>query len=53
MALCNADHDAHHSRQRPISFDVVPDAALEFAEELLGRDGAEAYWLRYYSLRWV
>jgi hypothetical protein len=55
MALCQADHDAHHSRQRPIVLSAVPEAAVEFARELLGSDRAEAMFDRYYDgpRRWI
>jgi 5-methylcytosine-specific restriction endonuclease McrA len=53
MALCDADHDAHHNRQRPIPYSAVPPDAWDFANELLGRDGAEAYFARYYQPRRV
>ncbi len=49
MRLCAPCHDAHHSRQRPIPYSAVPPDALEFADELLGRDGAEAFFARYYQ----
>jgi 5-methylcytosine-specific restriction endonuclease McrA len=53
MCLCSGGpsscHESHHSRQRPIPLSAVPDAASEFADELLGRDRADAYWDRYYA----
>jgi hypothetical protein len=58
LPLCSGPagcHDAHHSRQRPIPVSCVPTAALDFADELLGTDGAYAFFGRYYSprSRWI
>jgi 5-methylcytosine-specific restriction endonuclease McrA len=57
MRLCTPCHDAHHNRTRPIPLSAVPESAFEFADELLGRDGADAYWDRFYAPlvghRWI
>ncbi len=54
MRLCTRCHGAHHSRQRPIPYSAVPPDAWDFATELLGQDGAEAFFARYYQpRRWV
>jgi 5-methylcytosine-specific restriction endonuclease McrA len=53
MRLCTPCHGAHHSRQRPIPYSAVPPDAWDFATELLGRDGAEAFFARYYQPRRV
>lgn len=54
MRLCGPCHDAHHNRTRPIPVSCVPDGALDFAIELLGQNGTDAYLARYYGpRRWV
>jgi 5-methylcytosine-specific restriction endonuclease McrA len=54
MRVCTPCHDAHHNRSRPIPLSAVPTEALQFAHELLGHDGADAYFDRYYPpLRWM
>jgi hypothetical protein len=52
MCLCSGPagcHEAHHNRTRPIPVSCVPREALDFARELLGRDGAHAFIDRYYG----
>jgi hypothetical protein len=39
--------------RRPIPLSAVPDAAVEFANELLGWDGVNAFFERYYKTRRV
>jgi hypothetical protein len=53
MRLCVPCHDAHHNRTRPIPYSAVPPDAWDFANELLGHDGAVAYFDRYYQPRRV
>ena len=54
MCLCagpSGCHDAHHNRSRPLPLSAVPVGAKDYADELLGPDGAYAYWARFYSSR--
>lgn len=48
LPLCYDCHRRHHNRVAPISREVLPDAALGYASELLG-DYAEDYLGRYYQ----
>lgn len=48
LALCYDCHRRHHNRVAPIPRASLPDAAVEFAEELLG-DYANDYLGRYYQ----
>lgn len=36
LTLCDVHHAKHHKRSEPLSIEHVPDAAFEFASELLG-----------------
>lgn len=52
MCLCSGPkgcHEAHHNRQHPIPLIRVPEAAVEFADELLGHLAADVYFTRYYG----
>jgi hypothetical protein len=49
IALCEVCHIAHHNRTRPIPLSAVPEAAVEFADELLGQPAADVYFTRYYG----
>jgi hypothetical protein len=45
---CNC-HALHHGAFRRIPLDKVPDAAIDFARQLLGDDKAALYFARFYS----
>jgi hypothetical protein len=45
---CRCHRDHHHAVRR-IPRSCVPDVAVEFAVELLGRDGAQSFFERHYS----
>lgn len=47
LTLCDSCHISHHRRGRVIPIAMLPDAALEFGFELLGR-AASPYFERYY-----
>lgn len=36
LTLCDVHHAKHHKRSEPLTLDLVPDAAFEFAADLLG-----------------
>lgn len=48
LPLCYDCHRRHHNRVAPISRSDLPDAAVLYAEELLG-DYADDYLRRYYQ----
>ena len=43
-------HRHHHDKFRRIPFDAVPQAAIEFATELLGPEVAALYFARHYGI---
>lgn len=48
LTICNSCHSRHHKRAQTLPLTCLPDAAFEFAFELLG-SAAEVYLRRYYS----
>ena len=51
LFVCHECHERHHNRSRPLSLNVLPDSAFDFAVELLGRERAYEYLRRRYSGR--
>lgn len=49
MLLHEHCHANHHSAFRRIPLPAVPDAAIDFAQRLLGVDRAALYFARYYA----
>lgn len=47
---CHAKHHRSGPGRVPIPWDFIPFAAIAFAEELLGRERADAYFERYYNV---
>lgn len=49
VAVAYGCHASHHSRSRPYSLSILPDAAFEFAAEALGAGRALNYLRRRYA----
>lgn len=49
LDLCRLCHARHHSAFKRIPIELVPAAAVAFAEELLGVELATAYFARHYA----
>jgi hypothetical protein len=49
MPVQDDEHERHHNRSRPFSLARLPDAAYEYAAELLGPERAFLYLQRRYS----
>lgn len=49
IPLCLRCHADHHSRQHPISLNLLPDSVYEFAVETLGSGPAYEYLRRRYA----
>lgn len=49
LPLCVRHHERHHSRFAPLPLWVLPDAAFEFAVEVMGAGPAHSYLARFYD----